>query len=89
MINQTQQRKLQKTQNKCVRLIDTRHNMAEIRKNHNILSINELIKLENYKLWYREQGNHLPKNLLKQMRVDHKRQPMQKNTAMTHAIKAK
>ena len=61
MINQTQQRKLQKTQNKCTRLIDTRHNMAEIRKKHNILSIDELTKLENYKLWYQEQGNHLPK----------------------------
>ena len=52
MINQTQQKKLQKTQNKCARLIDTRHNVAEIRRNHNILSINELTKLENYKLWY-------------------------------------
>ena len=78
MINQTQQRKLQKTQNKCARLIDTRHNVAEIRKKHNILSINELTKLENYKLWYQEQGNHLPKYLLKQMRVDHKRRPMRK-----------
>ena len=78
MINQTQPKKLQTTQNKCTRLIDTRHNVAEIRRNHNILSINELTKLENYKLWYREQGNHLPKNLLKQMRVDHKRQPIRK-----------
>ena len=77
MINQTQQKKLQKTQNKCARLIDTRHNVAEIRRNY-ILSINELTKLENYKLWYREQGNCLPKNLLKQMRVDHKRQPIRK-----------
>ena len=78
MINQTQQKKLQKTQNKCARLIDTRHNVAEIRRNYNILSINELTKLENYKLWYQEQGNCLPKNLLKQMRVDHKRQPIRK-----------
>ena len=76
MINQTQQKKLQKTQNKCARLIDTRHNVAEIRRNYNILSINESTKLENYKLWYREQINCLPKNLLKQMRVDHKRQPI-------------
>ena len=78
MINQTQQKKLQKTQNKCTRLIDTRHNVAEIRRNYNILSINELTKLENYKLWYREQGNCLPKNLLKQMRVDHQRQTIRK-----------
>ena len=78
MINQTQQKKLQKTQNKCNRLIDTRHNVAEIRRNYNILSINELTKLENYKLWYREQGNCLPKYLLKQMRVDHQRQTIRK-----------
>ena len=78
IINQTQQKKLQRTQNKYARLIDTRHNVAEIRRNFNILSINELTKLENYKLWYREQGNCLPKNLLKQMRVDHKRQPIRK-----------
>ena len=78
MINLTQQKKLQRTQNKCTRLIDTGHNMAEIRKKYNILSINELTKLENYKIWYREQGNCLPKNLLKQMREDHQRQTIRK-----------
>ena len=78
MINQTQQKKLQKTQDKCTRLIDTGQNVMEIRKKYRILSINELTKLENYKLWYREQGNCLPENLLKQMRVDHQRQTIRK-----------
>ena len=71
MINVTQQKKLQKTQNQCIKLIDSRHDVAETQKNHNILSINKLTTLANYKIWYREQRNSLPTNLLKQMREDH------------------
>ena len=78
MINHTQQKKLQRTQNKCARLIDTGHDAADIKTKYNILSINELTKLENYKMWYREQGNCLPKNLLKQMREDHQKQTIRK-----------
>ena len=83
MINLTQQKKLQRTQNKCVRLIDTGHDMAEIRKKYNILNINELTTLENYKIWYREQENCLPENLLKQMREDHLRQTVVVEIVMT------
>ena len=63
MINQSQCIKLQKTQNQCVRLIEQAQNAEEVRKKYNILSINELTTLENYKLWYKEQ----PGILLKQM----------------------
>ena len=52
--------------------------MVEIRRKHKILSINELTTLENYKIWYREQHNDLPENLLKQMREDHLRKTIQK-----------
>ena len=45
MINLTQQKKLQRTQNQCTRLIDRGPDMAEIWKKHNILSINELTTL--------------------------------------------
>ena len=78
MINRSQQKKLQTIQNKCTRLIDQKCNVAETRKTHNILSINELTKLENYKLWYRKQKNSLPENLLKQMRMDHQSHTIKK-----------
>ena len=78
MINLTQQKKLQRTQNQCTRLIDRGHDGAEIWKKHNILSINELTTLENYKIWYKEQGNNLLGNHLAQMREDHLRQTIRK-----------
>ena len=44
---------------------------GNLKKENNILSINELTRLENYKLWHQEQDNCLPHNLMKQMRLDH------------------
>ena len=78
MINLTQQKKLQRTQNQCIWLIDKGQQVSEIRQKHHILSINKLTTLENYKIWHKEQRNSLPQNLLKLMREDHLRQPIKK-----------
>ena len=44
----------------------------EIYKQHRILCVNDLILLENYKIWFRHQHNHLPLNLQEVMKTDHK-----------------
>ena len=78
MITQTQQNCLQRAQNQGIRLIEKCTNIDEIQKKHKILSINNLTKLENYKLWYQEQNNTLPRNLLRLMREDHKQHELNK-----------
>ena len=52
--------KLQKLQNKCIRLIG-----RNTKKNYNILSIRQLITLENYKFGYKLLNETLPSNIVK------------------------
>ena len=80
MLNQTQKNKLQKMQNQGVRLLEKGLDIKDLQNKHKILSINQLITLENYKIWYKEQHSNLPQNLLKQMREDH----LQKSINKTH-----
>ena len=68
MLNNTQIEKLQKLQNKCIRIISKKEkvNVAMVRKELGILSISELIKIENLKFGYKYEKKLLPTPLIAQ-----------------------
>ena len=53
--------------------------LAEIYKTHRILTLEQLIKLENVKLWYKHNNNSLPTKLRQNMTTDHRRNSLEKN----------
>ena len=63
---------LQKIQNKCLKLIFGNFNHGHNRKQNNILSINGLIMLENYKFAYKYVHRQLPPRLTTSMECDSK-----------------
>ena len=71
MINKSQIKRLQKLQNTSVRQIDSRKHTEEIYRIHKIPKIEQLILLENTKLWHKHQTNQLPPRLQKLMTEDH------------------
>ena len=71
MINKSQQTKLQKLQNQALKLMNPSSDIREIVDQYNILRINDLIQLENYKIWYKHHNKQLPRNLQEVMRTDH------------------
>ena len=73
MINKSQIKRLQKLQNTSVRQIDSRKHTEEIYCIHKIPKIEQLILLENTKLWHKQQTNQLPPRLQKLMTEDHTR----------------
>ena len=86
-MQQSQIKKLQKLQNKCVNLIDTtRSDLWKIFYNLRILRINEIIDLELIKIGYRLLNKNLPKVLLETIETDHNNKSLQKNHcyAMRH-----
>ena len=71
MINKSQIKRLRKLQNTSVRQIDSRKHTEEIYRIHKINKIEQLILLENTKLWHKQQTNQLPPRLQKLMTEDH------------------
>ena len=71
MANKSQVKKLQKLQNISVRQIDSHKHTEEIYRIHKIPKIQQLILLENTKLWHRQQTNQLLPRLQKLMTEDH------------------
>ena len=63
---------LQKIQNKCLKLIFGNFNHGHNRKQNNVLSINGLIMLENYKFAYKYVHRQLPPRLITSMECDSK-----------------
>ena len=78
MINKSQQTRLQKLQNQALKLVNPSSDVREIADQHKILRINDLIHLENYKIWYKHHNKQLPKNLQDVMRTNHKYVDLQK-----------
>ena len=78
MICKSQLKWLQKVQNQSVNLVDLFLSTNEAIKQHRILRINELIQLENYKIWSRYHANQLPENLMDVMGSDHKNNSLAK-----------
>ena len=71
MINKSQIKKLQKLQNVSVRQIDSHKHTEEIYRIYKIPKIEQLITIENTKLWHKQQTNQLPPTLQKIMTEDH------------------
>ena len=71
MANKSQVKKLQKLQNISVRQIDSRKHTEEIYRMHKIPKIQQLILLENTKLWHRQKTNQIPPRIQKLMTEDH------------------
>ena len=80
MITQTQMTKISKLQEKAVQLIEPKSEIQTIYLKHGILPIEKLVKLENYKVWYKYYHNLIPKKLKEIMTVDSNR----KSIAKTH-----
>ena len=72
MINQSQFNRIQKLQDKAVRLIDNNNDIEAIYSKHKILNLRRLITVEQQKFAYRLINNLLPVNLLKLAKTDHK-----------------
>ena len=78
MITKEDFQKLEKTQNKCVQLIEPRKQLSTIYSDHSILKLESLVKLENAKTWHKYYQNKLPANLMEMMRQDHNKTNLQK-----------
>ena len=73
MLTNSQIEKLQKLQNKCIRILSKKDkiNVAKTRKELGILSIRELIKIENLKFGYKYENKLLPAPLINSLELDH------------------
>ena len=70
MSTTTQLNKLIKLQNQCVGLIDKTKSIEDNYKLHKILTLDKLVKLENYKIWYKYYQGLLPKKIDELMSSD-------------------
>ena len=71
MISKSQLHKLQKVQNVSVRQLDNKLHTDEIYKKNKIPKIGQLIKIENAKIWHKQQSNTLPHRLQTVITLDH------------------
>ena len=71
--------KLQKMQNKCVQLIDSKLSVGELYKEHKIPKLNEMIFMECCKLWHRHTLRLLPSKLSTIMTKDSKQKSLVKS----------
>ena len=78
MITKEDFNKLEKMQNKCVQLIEPSKQLRKIYEDHSILKLENLVKLENAKTWYKYYQNTLPVNLMGMMKEDHNKSALQK-----------
>ena len=72
MISSAEKQKLETLQNKCIKLIDSRKTVTEIYETYNILTLPELVELENCKTWYKHHNSLLPTKFSELMSRDHK-----------------
>ena len=79
MISVAEKQKLETLQNKCVKLIDSRKTVTEIYETYNILSLTELVELENCKTWYKHHNGLLPTKFSDLMSKDHRGKKLTKS----------
>ena len=70
MISQSRLNKLQKIQDLSVQLIDPRLPIHKVYAEQKILTVENMIKLENFKIWYKYYNNLLPTRLKEIMTED-------------------
>ena len=82
MLTNTQIEKLQKLQNKSIRIVAKKDkvNVALFHKELGILSVRELIKVENLKFGYKYEKKLLPAPLVTSLELDH----TEKNLTQKH-----
>ena len=78
MIDTTTKTKIQKVMNKCFNLITHQKPTPENFNTEGMLTLNQLIFLENEKLGYKQYNNMLPVNILKAFRTDSKHRDLHK-----------
>ena len=78
MLPQGSLTKLQKEQDKCVKLINPSIKLTEAYSKYNILNIKELIQMENCKLGYRVCNQDLPYKVLEAIEHDHQGKTLHK-----------
>ena len=78
MVSNTHMNQLQRLQDKAVKLIAPHHNLSQIYEQHRILQVQQLITLENIKMWYKHKHNLLPSKLQENMGLDHKNTTLKK-----------
>ena len=80
MLTATQIDKLQKLQNKCIKIVAKKDkvNVVLCRKELKILSIRELIKIENLKFGYKYDKKLLPVPLVTSLELDHTKKTLMK-----------
>ena len=79
MLNQSQQKKLQRLQNKCIQLINGKPAMRENYQSQKLLRFSELLKLQNLKLRHRVQHSQLPERILYACKSDTHGKSLKKN----------
>ena len=78
MTNAANIKRLQKIQDKGVQLIANHRPLDDIYKDYKILKIDQLIKLENIKIWFKHHNNLLPTILSHNMKTDHTKRSLEK-----------
>ena len=90
MVSPTALQKIQQIQDKAVQLIDTRKPLMVVYREHNILNVGSLVKLENYKIWFKFHMQQLPTRLHQMMTEDASLKDMGKmhayNTRRKHEL---
>ena len=71
--------KLQKLQTKCLQLVQSKQTKSNLNKNLGILTIDEMIRLENMKFGYKLVHQMLPQKIVETCYVDIKHQPLTKS----------
>ena len=80
MLQQSQIKKLQKLQNKCIHLVDnTRINLQHKFKKHCILNVEQVIELELAKIGYHLLKGELPRKIIDTIETDSTCQSLKKN----------
>ena len=79
MLNQSQWKKLQKLQNKCIHLITGKQATRENYQTLIVLRFNEITKLQNLKLGYQVQHSQLPESILHACKSDTYRKSLVKS----------
>ena len=87
MLTTEQKNKLRSLQNKCVKLIDLTKSMEDTYKKHKILTLEQLVDLEQKKLCYNFNHNHLPLNLEKLMLTNCRGKSLKKQHAYNTRLK--
>ena len=71
-------KRIQTVQNNCLRCIEPKMGLIEVHRKHKILKVEDLIKLEQYKLGYKACNNLLPQKLISCLFTDSKDRTLRK-----------